>query len=59
MSQASHVMPITTLPNQLSALWAELCALRCHVDRLERERDQLRREVEKWKARALCRTEEE
>ena len=54
MNQASHVMPIGVLPGQLSALWAELCALRHDVDRLERERDQLRREVEKWKAGALC-----
>jgi hypothetical protein len=46
MSQASHVMPIGVLPGQLSALWAELCAARRDVNRLQRERDEPRRKVE-------------
>jgi hypothetical protein len=57
MSQASHVMPITVLPGQLGALWDELCAARRDVDRLQRECDGLRRELEEWKAGAGCRTQ--
>jgi hypothetical protein len=57
MSQASHVMPITTLPGQLGALWDELGAAQREIERLRQECDALRLEALEWKSLALDRSE--